>query len=182
MIHQTRVCSNCGVEKRDDEFWWDDGILLGESKRCKECRMPCPDCKRGRKGRVRVRCERHAALWQGPVYPAFRYPIRSHVVKRYIERVNPTLSGAGARLEILTILQHAVETTDAPPWVSNRDSSGAAFHRGYLVIGELAFALSFYGSKGVMVSTVLTKAMAFDDSEDAEGYASFTDEGATADA
>lgn len=154
-----KVCSKCGREKGDGEFWWDDGITLGESKRCKDCRRACPDCKRNRGGRVVERCAKHAAEWLGPVMPRFRYRVRGHAVQRYIERVRPGVSGARAMLEILEILQQAEETTEPPSWVTNHDTSAAQFHRGYLIVGDVAFALSSYGSKGVMVSTVLTKAM-----------------------
>lgn len=152
------ICSKCGEDKPEVEFLWDDGHRLGFAKRCKACRSPCPDCKRT--GTKRWLCEKHRAEWRGPVFPSFRYGLRGHAVTRFIERVRPDLRPPAARMEMLTLAQTAIETRETPAFVSNRDTRGARHHRGYLVVSEgVVFALSKYGGRGVMISTVLTEAL-----------------------
>lgn len=152
------ICASCGEDLPTDEFVWDDGHLAGISKRCRDCRRPCEDCKRHPSGRVYERCDRHEASWRGPVFPSFRYRVRPHAVRRFIERVRPGLSGAAALLEMLRLAEVASETLDAPAWLEASRSSSARFHRGYLLVSDdVVFALAEYGARGVMVSTVMVR-------------------------
>lgn len=157
-----KVCSKCGEEKPDAEFVWDDGILLGEGKRCRECRADrarhCPDC------RGQHRCVAHRGTqWPGPVheYVAMRYPVKAHALARFWERVRPDIEKyAVTRVEMARMMEDAPLSMVPQEWYDEKNPPGdeAPFKRGYLHVADgVMFALADYRGNGVMVSTVLTR-------------------------
>lgn len=153
--HDRTVCPKCGETKRNVEFLWDDGLNIGVAKRCKACRTKCTECTRAK------RCPKHEAEYRGPMFPPARFAVRPHAVRRFIERVRPDLRGPAAVFEMLTLALEAEHVQDAPGWLYADNEGRRQYHRGYLRISDdMVFALGDYRTKGVMISTVLTRQMA----------------------
>lgn len=158
------VCKKCGEPKPDGEFLTKKGE---PSKRCNDCRAPCPDCAAlakmklgpGGKRRKVQRCQRCRDASRPPGWPEERFPIKRHAVARYHERVRPDIGAYVECLRLLLVAMEVAEWSQEPPgWYAPMAYAGhKPFQRGYLMLHPGVIApLSSYGSSGVRVSTVLT--------------------------
>lgn len=151
------ICAKCERDLPDEMFVWDDGILKGIAKRCDDCRAHrhCPDCEaaRGKK------CAMHMAEHRKPGLLPARFPMRNHAVERFQERVRPDIrKKSEAAEEMINLMYEAPHSDAPPPWYT--EIRTPAWSRGYLLINDdMAFALSWYGDRGTMVSTVLLRSL-----------------------